>query len=341
MKTLPLNTTLGSATLYFGDCYSKLEDLLPEDSVLLTDRNVYALYKEQMPDIPRIILEPGESHKNLKSVERVLEKLLEYKVNRRGFLLGYGGGMITDLAGFAASVYLRGIPFGYVSTSLLGQLDASIGGKTGVNFQGLKNMIGLFRHPDFVICDPLFLHTLPDLDFQSGLGELLKHALAFDADLWTEIHTTADATNIRKSEKWASWTERSVRLKAGIVESDVLEKGDRVLLNLGHTFGHAYESLTGMPHGICVFQGLKDAIRISETLQLLPRKEAGELLTSMEKLRIPGMSLPSADQVLEVISYDKKGGGEKLRFIGLEACGKALIYPLALQELSAIYKTLR
>lgn len=341
MNLLSLESTAGTSEIWFRDCYGRLQELLPRHAVLLTDRNVYELYHQQMPDIPRIVIEPGEENKTLKTVERVAARMLEYKTGRNGFLLAMGGGMVTDLAGFVASIYLRGIPFGFVSTTLLSQVDASIGGKTGVNFRGLKNMLGVFRQASFVLCDPRFLATLSDLEFYSGMGELIKHALLFDEDLWTCLQQQAVRSLKQKPELLTEWTERSVRHKARVIRQDPEEQGRRRILNLGHTFGHAYESLTKQPHGICIFKGLQDSIALSGIMGIMSQGKSDEMITALRRMKMPEFKLPPVNDVLDIVAFDKKSRDDKVLFACLRGVAEPEIVKLSSDTLSEGYREIR
>ena len=182
-----------------------------------------------------MLIGTGQSVKTLQTVERVLRRVIELGVDRKTFVLGIGGGIVTDVAGFAASIYMRGLRFGFVSTTLLGQVDASVGGKNGVNLDGYKNMTGTFTQPDFVVYDPALLRTLPDREFRAGLAEVVKSAIIADAELFARLEQSDFATLRRDTDLLADALSAAVRVKADIVERDERESGERRKLNLGHT----------------------------------------------------------------------------------------------------------
>ncbi len=210
-----------------------------------------------------LTVQPGEESKTLTVIGDLCTRLLEAGADRSAFILGFGGGVVCDIAGMVASVYMRGVRHGFVSTTLLSQVDASTGGKTGVNLGAYKNIIGTFRQPEFVLCDHRLLSTLPDDEFQSGVGELIKNAIIRDRDLFFDISSSLDRIYDRDPLMLEDLIYRAVKIKAGIVRHDPLEKGMRRLLNFGHTFGHVLETAYHLPHGIAVMEGMLIASRLS------------------------------------------------------------------------------
>ena len=175
MKTFRISGTTGASTILIGERLQNLADHLPDRKlIIITDQNVGRLYAESFPPASVITLEPGESSKSLAMVEKIFHRLLELEADRSSYIVGIGGGVVCDIAGFVASTYMRGLCFGYVATSLLAQVDASVGGKNGVNFGGYKNLVGTFNQPEFVICDPLVLRTLPEKEVLCGMAEVSR-----------------------------------------------------------------------------------------------------------------------------------------------------------------------
>ena len=242
---------------------ARAEELLPqrlcgEQVFVVTDEVVEALYPDLLPHYPHICIPYGEQHKTLTTVESIHRRLLALGADRKSFLLAVGGGIVTDTAGFAASTYMRGIRFGFLSTTLLGQVDASVGGKNGVNVDGYKNMAGTFTQPEFVVCDTTMLRTLPEREFRAGLAEVVKSAIIADPNLFERLEQTSFA-QLRSDEALLEQVVRAaVGVKVAIVERDEREAGERRLLNLGHTLAHAIEKCShAMNHGEAVAVGMR------------------------------------------------------------------------------------
>jgi 3-dehydroquinate synthase len=268
----------------------------------------------------------GEQHKTLATVQRIYDWLIEAKVERSDFVVCLGGGVITDMGGFAAATCLRGIPFVHVPTTLLGMVDAAVGGKTGVDHPRGKNLIGAFAQPSAVVCDPMVLATLPERELRAGWAEVIKHGFILDEPLVTELERVAGNPGALRS---AALIARSVAIKAAVVSEDEREADRRTLLNYGHTVGHAIEAVTGYGrylHGEAVAIGMRAAGLISVELGLLG---ADEFARQQRLVRACGLpeSAPglSADVVLAATLGDKKVQGGKLRWVLLEGMGNAII----------------
>lgn len=244
----------GRSRVVVGRTVEELSRLLPQGRVIvLTDRNVARCRPELFEGCDPICMEPGEEHKTLQTVEEVCRELIRRGADRTTFLLGVGGGIVTDVTGFVASVYMRGVPFGFVSTTLLGCVDASVGGKNGVNLDGYKNMAGVFAQPQFVVCDTSLFATLPLREIRAGLAEAVKAGIIGDEPLFGLIERAGLDGLCADPEAMDKVVVHSVRLKAAVVSRDEREHGERRKLNLGHTFGHAVEKCSReMIHGEAV-----------------------------------------------------------------------------------------
>ena len=240
--------------VYIGSAAELLPELLPEGRVVVvSDATIDRLYHPLLAKYDAVLIGTGESIKTLQTVETIYRRFIELGVDRATFVLAVGGGIVTDVAGFAASTYMRGLRFGFVSTTLLGQVDASVGGKNGVNVDGYKNMAGTFTQPQFVVCDPALLRSLPDREFRAGLAEVVKAAIIADADLFARIEQVSFETLRADTDLLADVISAAIRVKADIVEYDEKETGERRKLNLGHTLAHAIEkSSNRMNHGEAV-----------------------------------------------------------------------------------------
>ncbi|MFU8770398.1 MAG: 3-dehydroquinate synthase, partial [Desulfotignum sp.] len=226
----------GTSQIHVGERLGNLADHLPDQPlVIITDENVKSLYGHAFPKVPVITIGTGEKIKTLATVETILHRLIDLGCDRSCFILGIGGGIVCDIAGFAASIFMRGVDFGFVSTTLLSQVDASVGGKNGVNLSAFKNMAGVFSQPRFVICDPDMLKTLPQKEIANGMAEIVKHALIADAGMLAFIENNhARALNL-DPEIIFQLVSDSVAIKSRVVQQDERESGERRKLNFGHT----------------------------------------------------------------------------------------------------------
>jgi 3-dehydroquinate synthase len=276
-----------------------------------------------------ILVPDGESHKSWATLQDLVTRLLELRADRATTLIALGGGVVGDLAGFAAAIYQRGIAFVQVPTTLLAQVDSSVGGKTGINHPLGKNMIGAFHQPAAVVIDTDCLLTLPARELAAGLAEVAKHGAIADAAFFAWLEGSAAALAARDAEALAHAIHESCRIKAAIVASDERETGDRALLNFGHTFGHAIETATGYGtwlHGEAVGAGMVLAARLSERVTGLAPGDTARLCALLRALAVPltPPALPLS-RWLELMQRDKKAIGGRLRFVLLEALGRARI----------------
>lgn len=280
-------------------------------------------------DLLDIVLPDGEQYKTLETVNRIFTALLAARCDRKTMIFALGGGVIGDMAGFAAACYQRGVPFIQVPTTLLSQVDSSVGGKTGVNHELGKNMIGAFYQPRCVIIDTETLSTLPDRELSAGLAEVIKYGLINDAAFFGWLEANIDKLLAREAEALSYAIERSCRRKADIVASDERESGARALLNLGHTFGHAIETGMGYGtwlHGEAVAAGMIMAADLSQRLGWLKAGDVARIKDLIARARLPvaGPDL-STERYLELMAIDKKVQDGQLRLVLLEAIGQAVI----------------
>ncbi|MDF1558794.1 MAG: 3-dehydroquinate synthase [Bacteroidales bacterium] len=335
MNRIKLNTPLGRSLLLLGGEMKDIEPLLPVSGLfVITDSNVRSLYGNIFPSGMVLTVEPGEQSKTLARAEELCKRLLEAGADRSSFILGFGGGVICDLAGLTASIYMRGVRHGFVSTSLLSQVDASTGGKTAVNLGDYKNIIGTFKQPEFVLCDHRMLSTLPEEELQSGLGELIKHAVIRDRNLFFDIAASMEKVYERDPVILGDLIRRAVRIKASIVRRDPLESGPRRVLNFGHTFGHVLETYYRIPHGVAVTKGMLLAAELSVWTGEMPHSEMKMLEEVIEKTgMLPDLELP--DNIIGMMSHDKKAEAGSLNMILLRSVGRAVVRRLPLNEIAA------
>ncbi|MGI5865081.1 MAG: 3-dehydroquinate synthase, partial [Myxococcales bacterium] len=245
--------------------------------IIVTDATVRRLHGARFPDAPVIEIGQGEAAKTLTTVASIYERFLELELDRSAFVLAIGGGIVCDVAAFAASTWMRGVPFGLVPTTLIAQADAGIGGKNGVNLREYKNLVGVFRQPSFCLCDTSFLTTLPDRELRCGLAEVIKHGAIADRALFEFVEERAPALLDLAPDALDRVVSDSLRIKAGIVAIDETEQGERRKLNFGHTLGHAIERIAGLPHGEAVSVGMVLAARLSARRGMLEAKDADRL----------------------------------------------------------------
>ncbi|HOK78352.1 MAG TPA: 3-dehydroquinate synthase [Verrucomicrobiota bacterium] len=306
--------------------------------VLITDANVARHYFEPARialatagfSVEAIVLPPGESTKNLRTVQACYNRLSRARLERSSFVVALGGGVIGDLAGFVAATYLRGISFVQVPTTLLAQVDSSIGGKVGVNLASGKNLVGAFHQPRLVLADVDALKTLSDREFRAGLAEVIKYGIIFDSDLFERIERVLPRIMMRDPRVIAEIVARCCEIKASVVSKDETEGGLRAILNFGHTIGHALEAMGRYRkylHGEAIAIGQVAAARVSSRLLGLPESDADRICHLFERVGLPTKSPLSARQlrrVLEIMSLDKKVAGGNVRFVLVRRIGEAV-----------------
>ena len=321
--------------------------------LVVSDSNVAALYAARLDsaltgaaDVAHAVLPAGETGKTLATCSDIFDALSQLRAGRDAVVVGLGGGVVGDLAGFAAACWMRGVRFVQSPTTLLAMVDSSVGGKTGVNLPQGKNLVGAFHQPAAVLADTSTLATLPGRELIAGLAEVVKYAALGDADLFEWLELQADALLARNPTTLTDAIGACVRHKAGIVARDEHETGERALLNLGHTFGHAIESATAYErylHGEAVAIGMMLAARLSERLGLADREDGDRLRALLERLGLPVRLDPPIDPELLLghMRLDKKATADGLRFVLWRGIGRAEVVtgvddPDVLAELDAL-----
>lgn len=311
---------------------------LPQRKVsVVTNTTVSSLYLEKFSatlrsaglEIVSIVLPDGEEHKNWQTLNSIFDALLSNRCERKSAILALGGGVVGDLAGFAAASYQRGVPFIQVPTTLLAQVDSSVGGKTAINHPLGKNMIGAFYQPRMVLADTAILSTLPDRELSAGLAEVIKYGLIMDLPFLGWLEANMDNLNRREPAALAYAVTRSCENKAAVVAADERETGRRGLLNLGHTFGHAIEAGLGFGiwlHGEAVAAGTVLAARLSERMGLLTANDVERIARLFVRAGLPIVA-PSLgqDRYLELMGHDKKIENGRLRLVLLRSLGEAFM----------------
>lgn len=334
METILIEGQNGKSTIIVDDRIEEVTKYLPKKKVfIITDKNVEKLYAKVFPQAPFYSINPGEQSKQLGYIESIYRWLLENNADRNSFILGIGGGVVCDIAGFVASTYMRGVEFGFVSTSLLSQVDASVGGKNGVDLDGYKNIIGTFTQPRFVLCDTRLLKTLPHEELVNGFAEMVKHALISDIKLFEQLeHDCIALLNLNQPEISKHIAE-SIRVKASIVTADERESGIRKLLNFGHTWGHAVETLTGISHGKAVSIGMEFACRLSMEKGLISNRDYLRIINLLQSFGLPTCMNIEPSRVFKTLVKDKKRNANSIDFVLLMGIGVPKIETMALEEL--------
>jgi 3-dehydroquinate synthase len=325
-------------------------DITNKKICIVSDTNVSELYlsdvvnllKEKAKVIETFIFPAGESSKHLETVYSLYEHLIQCNFDRKDLLIALGGGVVGDLTGYGAATYLRGINFIQMPTSLLAMVDSSIGGKTGVDFHAYKNMIGAFHQPKLVYMNLSSLLSLSDKQYYSGFGEIIKHGLIKNKDYYNWLKDHSDKIKSRDLETLREMVYQSCLIKRDVVEKDPKELGDRALLNFGHTIGHAIEKLLDFRylHGECVAVGMVASSYISYKRNYITKEEFDDIINLIKSYNLPiSVSGLSAEEILQVMTYDKKQESGKLKFILLSEIGNAVIDTTVTKEelLESIY----
>jgi 3-dehydroquinate synthase len=342
LEKVIINTPGSISEILIGAGWESVAGLLPgQGVVIVTDDNILDLYGNKFPDVPVLSVSPGEESKKLGVIEHLAEKLLDRGIDRNGFILAVGGGVVCDLAGFLSSIYLRGIRCGYVSSSLLSQVDASIGGKNGVNLGGTKNILGNIKQPEFVICDPGMLQTLTGEEYLSGLAEMIKTAVIGDKELFDLIEKNYNEIINRDYELLTVLVGKSVKFKAAVVTEDEKETGLRRILNFGHTFGHAIEMQTMVKHGFAVAAGMELATVYSYEKGLIDTKVKDRIINLLERFGLLYTYDIPSDQIERLVMHDKKKAGSGIHFVFATGIGKAVVEKISIAEAIDFYDRFR
>jgi 3-dehydroquinate synthase len=340
MKHINYKFSTSSTAYYFDGSFSHLKKIVDQKhSVIITDENVFDAHSKKFKGWNTIVLKPGEETKIQSTVDSVIEQLIDFSADRKTTLIGIGGGVITDLTGYIASVYMRGISFGFVPTSLLCMVDASIGGKNGIDVGVYKNMVGVIRQPSFILHDMTFLNTLPQKEWENGFAEIIKHACIKDAAMFRQLEANSFKTYQGKKKLIADLVRHNAIIKTKVVQQDEFEKGDRRLLNYGHTLGHALENQYELMHGQAVAIGMAYASVISENITGF--KDASRVTRLLLQYDLPTFVEFDRKKVFAVMKMDKKREKKELNYILLEKIGKGIVKPIPVDQLEKIINELQ
>lgn len=321
-----------NCTIYFNDSFSHLEKIIDKsNTILLIDKKVYKKHAAKCKGWKIILCEGGDAHKNQTAVNSIITQLIKMGANRQTFLIGIGGGVVTDLTGFVAGIYMRGIRFGFVPTTLLAMVDAALGGKNGINSGLYKNMIGLISQPLFILYDKNFLTSLPKKEWVNGFAEIIKHACICDRNLFNDLEKNNLDEFQKNPVKLDKLIVKNVNLKMKIVQEDPLEKNARKLLNFGHTLGHAIENEHKMSHGNAISIGMVAAAIFSRNM--VNFGETSRVIALLKKYGLPVRKKLDAEKVFAMMQGDKKTLGNTIDYILLKKIGHAEIRNVPMPEL--------
>lgn len=339
MKHLNIKYSSGSTDLYLASGIGHLKKITePGSTILITDEHVYNAHTKRFKGWNTIVLKPGEEYKVQATVDAVIENLIEMEADRKTTLVGVGGGVITDLTGYVASVFMRGVRFGFIPTTVLGLVDASIGGKNGIDVGLYKNMVGVIRQPAFILHDMIFLNSLPQQEWENGFAEIIKHACIKDAAMFAELESKTLKHYQSRQTSICELVQRNATIKTKVVQKDEFEKGDRRLLNFGHTLGHALETQYELTHGQAISIGMTYACHISE--QLCGFMQTEKVVSLLSKYNLPTYAAFDKQKAFDVLKMDKKREKREMNYVLLERVGKGVIRTISMKQLENIINKL-
>jgi 3-dehydroquinate synthase len=326
---------------YFDGDFSFINEKLQKDkTVFITDENIFKLHAEKFSGWKTIIIKSGEEHKNQQTVDTIINQLIQLQADRKSFLVGIGGGVITDITGFVASIYMRGIKLAFVPTSILAMVDAGIGGKNGIDVGVYKNLVGVINHPEFLLYDYSFLETLPDKEWINGFAEIIKHACIKDKVMFQYLEKHSLMNFQSSLAETASIIQNNASIKYDVVSKDEKETGDRKLLNFGHTIGHAIENTAKLSHGHAISIGMVAACRISEIINHFSNADTKKVTALLIKYELPVAFSFNKKKTWDILLHDKKKAGGEMSFVVLDSIGKGSVKSISLDHLQKIFNTL-
>ncbi len=335
MKKVTYKFSNSSVDYYFDGSISYLKKIVDaKNAIIITDENVYKHHQPKFKGWDVIVLKAGEEYKIQGTVDSIIEELIAMQADRKTTLIGIGGGVVTDMTGYVASVYMRGISFGFIPTTVLAMVDASIGGKNGIDVGVYKNMVGIIRQPKFLLYDLNFLASLPQAEWENGFAEIIKHACIKDAAMFSLLDKNRLSLYQAKKNLMSELIKRNVLIKTKVVQKDEFEKAERRLLNFGHTLGHALENQYELSHGQAIAIGMTYACHISE--QLSGFKQTEKVVKVLEQYGLPTYASFNKKKAIEVLKMDKKRERKEMNYILLEKVGKGVVMSIPVKALEKL-----
>lgn len=324
-----------STAFYFDSSLNELQDLFEKKSTfIITDDNVFHYHQKKLKGWNVLLIKGGEQYKNQQTIDELIARLIESGADRKSTIVGVGGGVVTDIAGYVASVYMRGVDFGFVPTSILAMVDASIGGKNGVDVGVYKNMVGIIRQPKFLLYDYSLLKTLPQEEWINGFAEIIKHAAIKDATMFKLLETHKLRDFQKDKELLGKLIQRNALLKARVVQEDEFEQANRKLLNYGHTLGHAIENKYQLPHGHAVSIGMVAAAYLSKAVTGFSSSE--RLIKVIDDYGLTSFYGFDTQDALRKMLSDKKRVRNTINYVLLNKIGQAIYKPLTIEEIAPV-----
>ncbi|MBI5538485.1 MAG: 3-dehydroquinate synthase [Bacteroidia bacterium] len=331
MDNLSLNLVTGTTEILFGN-YSEKLNLATKNRriIIICDQNVNKLYPYISQNYPVINFLSLESEKTLVKVEQIYNKLIELKADRSTLIVAIGGGIVCDITGFIASTFYRGLPFILIPTSLLAMVDASIGGKNGVNFNNHKNIIGTIRQPESIIIDTTFLSTLPREEFKNGISEIIKHSIISGEQFYNSL---LNNTELRSGVVNYNIIKSAIQTKTEIVSLDPFENGIRRILNFGHTIGHIIELKEGISHGKAIAIGMMMTTKLSVYFNYCNNSIVENLFNLLSFYELPVKTTLNIKDIIEFMEFDKKKTNDSLHFVFVSDIGKLTYNKISIENL--------
>lgn len=337
MRTSQTDFSGQTVTNYFDASFNDIKEFYDSKKIIIvTEEHIYNLHSQKFKGFKYLLIEGKEQNKIQSTIDFLIDKLLEFNIDKSWMIVGVGGGVITDMVGYVASVFKRGISLGLVPTTILAMTDAAIGGKNGINVGNYKNMVGTTYRASFILYDYSFLDTLPKLEWINGFAEIIKHACIKDEVMFYELENNNIEYYINNRNAAAALIEKNVAIKTSVVVADEFEKADRFQLNFGHTFGHAIENLYNLPHGFAVSIGMVMAAKISEEINDLERISVDKLKKLLVQYELPITQKINGAEVLELLVKDKKRTGEAINFVLLNKIGEGTVKQLSFHTITSL-----
>jgi 3-dehydroquinate synthase len=326
---------LKKVTYYFDADFSQLGKIADKGSaIVITDDNIFGNYSKKLAGWKTIVINAGEGFKKQSTVDSIIAQLIAFEADRKTMLIGMGGGVVTDITGYVAAIYMRGIKFGFIPTSVLAMVDAAIGGKNGIDVGVYKNMVGTIRQPEFLLYDISLLKSLPETEWINGFAEIIKHACIRDEKLFKELEKNKIGFYQTNKVALSKLIRTNAVIKSEIVRKDEFENGERKLLNFGHTIGHAIENVYDLPHGQAISIGMVAACILSE--QFSNFKDTGRIISLLSKYGLPTLAEFNAKKAFEVLKMDKKKVQQKLNYVLLNKIGEGFVKAIPIDQLEKL-----